>query len=296
MSTASIGIVTVRGNDYPPTARLAQAAAQRGCRSIRINPYTVWPAFENGRPTLMGNPAAHGLSAVMPRQGAEIKDACLPLLDHFEKMGLPVINSLRAVCLARHKFFTLQTLAAAGLPVLDTIFITAESGLTEALTFFGRAGAVVKPVSGRQGADLQLMHDTDALGATLRSELERGRGVLVQRFLSPAGRRDLRLLVIGGRVIAAMQLRPVSGDFRANAHQGGRGESILVTAEETHLALRATAALGLEIAGVDLMIAADGRAFVGEVNYAPGFRLLESVTGVDVAGAMLEYVLSRIAP
>ncbi len=293
--TTLIGIITVRGGDYPPTARLAQAAADRGCGVALINPYTVWPAFRQGRPVLLGHPAALGLSAVLPRQGAEIKEASLPLLLHFEKMGLPVINAQAAVIVARHKFFTLQTLAAAGLPVLDTVFVSARDGLHEALACFGDAGAVVKPISGRQGRDVRRLLAGDAPGERLLAELDRGRGLLVQRYLPPEGRLDLRVVVIGGKIVAAMRLEPVAGEFRANAHQGGQGRPVHLSAAEADLALRSAAALGLEIAGVDLMIAADGRPVVNEVNYSPGFRMLESATGADVAGAMIDYTLGRIA-
>jgi ribosomal protein S6--L-glutamate ligase len=289
-----IGILTVRGPDYHPTRRLAQAARERGCRVLSIHPYTVWPSIEDGRPMLSGNPVARCLDAVMPRQGAEIRDACLPLIGHFERMGVPVINSQKAVELARHKFFTLQTVAAAGLPVVPTIFAPASEGLRQALAGFGAAGAVVKPVSGRQGGGVRRLQAGDAPPPQVISELDKGNGILVQQYIEPAGRRDLRVLIIGGHAAAAMSLSPVEGDFRANFHLGGRAQAVEPAPDITAMAERAAVCLGLQIAGVDLMIDAAGRAYVNEVNYAPGFRALEAATGRDVAGAMIDYVLCVI--
>jgi ribosomal protein S6--L-glutamate ligase len=289
-----IGVITVRGPDYHPTRRLSIAAQERGCRILPIHPYTVWPFIEDGRPVLLGDPIARCLDAVMPRQGAEIRDACLPLIGHLERMGVPVINSQKAVELARHKFFTLQTVAAAGLPVVPTIFAPAMEGLRQALAGFGDAGAVVKPVSGRQGGGVSRLRPGDAPSPQVVSELDQGRGILVQQYIDPAGRRDLRVLIIGGHAAAAMSLSPAEGDFRANFYLGGRAQAVDPGPDIVAMAERAAGCLGLQIAGVDLMIDAAGRAYVNEVNYAPGFRALEAATGRDIAGAMIDYVLRVI--
>lgn len=289
-----IGVITVRGPDYHPTRRLGQAAQERGCRILPIHPYTVWPTIEDGRPALLGDPNARHLDAVMPRQGAEIRDACLPLIGHLERMGVPVINSQKAVELARHKFFTLQAVAAAGLPVVPSIFAPAMDGFRQALAGFGAAGAVVKPVSGRQGGGVCRLRPGDAPPPQVVSELDKGHGILVQQFIEPAGRRDLRVLIIGAHAAAAMSLSPVEGDFRANFHLGGRAQAIDPPSDIAATAERAAVCLGLQIAGVDLMIDAAGCVYVNEVNYAPGFRALEAATGRDIAGAMIDYVLRVI--
>ena len=289
-----IGLLTVRGMDYPPTRRLSEAAEPRGCRIVAINPYTVWPVFEEGRPALAGDPEVPALDAAMPRQGAEIRDASLPLIGHLAQMGVPVINSRAAVERARNKFFTLQSLVAARLPVVDTVFVSAPEGLPYALDRFKADGAVVKPISGRQGAGICRMAPGDPLPPDLRAELDNRRGVLVQRFIPPEGRQDLRVLIIGGRLTAAMGLQPAAGDFRANIHLGGRGHLVELPPATVSIARRAAFALDLEIAGVDLMVDAHGGVFVNEVNYTPGFRGLEAATGKDIAAAMIDYVLGVI--
>jgi ribosomal protein S6--L-glutamate ligase len=291
-SEKRIGVLTVRGADYPPTRRLIEAAGQREWRVVPIDPYRLWPGFREGRPVLLGEGADTVLDAVMPRQGAEIKDACLPLISHMAQMGIRVINGRWAIVCARHKFFTLQALAAAGLPVARTVFAAAVDGVEAAMAGCGDWGAVLKPVSGRQGKSICRFRQGDDLPPDLAAELTAGRGVLVQEYLSPEGRRDYRVLVIGGEVAGAMGLAPSSPqEFRANVHLGGQGHAVDLSKELAEMAVRAASAVGLEIAGVDLIVAADGRHIVNEVNYSPGFRGLEAATGKDIAGAMIDYVV-----
>lgn len=294
MDPIDIGVITVRGPDYHPTRRLIEAAAQRGCRILPMHPYRIWPACLNGQPALIGHPEVAQIRAVMPRQGAEIKDACLPLIAHFEQMGLAVINTRKAIEGVRNKYAALQTLTAARLPVVDTIFINAREGLAAVWQHFGPEVAVVKPVSGRQGANIALFKQGDRLTDGLNAELDRGRGLLFQRFISPRGRSDLRVLVVGGRVAGAMALTPPAGEFRANYHLGAAGRSIRLAPEVEALALQAVRVMDLKIAGVDLMIDSAQRTYINEVNYAPGFRGLEAVTGRDMAGVMIDYVMSVV--
>lgn len=290
-SEKCIGVISVRGADYHPTRRLAEAAKAKGWRVVPVHPYRIYPAYHLGRPVLLGEDAAIDLQAVLPRQGAEIKDACLPLIGHMARMGIKVINRREAIECARHKFFTLQALAAVGLPVARTLFIPAVEGVDQAMVAFGTLGAVLKPVSSRQGRGICRFMPGEPLPSDLEQELAAGRGILVQEYVPPEGRRDYRVLVIGRRVAGAMLLQPALNDFRANVHLGGEGSAVDLSEEISDMAVRAASAIGLEIAGVDLMVAADGKHFVNEVNYAPGFRGLEAATGKDIAGAMIEYVL-----
>ncbi len=289
-----IGVITIRGADYHPTLRMAEAAEQRGWGVMPIHPYRLWPAYQEGRPVLLGKDADMTFDAIMPRQGAEIKDACLPLIGHMAQMGIRVINCREAIECARHKFFTLQALADAGLPVAPTLFAAAADGVREAMVGFGTRGAVLKPVSGRQGRGICRLMLGETLPPDLEEELAAGRGVLVQAYIPPEGRRDYRVLVIGGQVAGAMRLAPAPNDFRANVHLGGQGSAVELNEELADMAVRSASAVGLEIAGVDLMVDADGKRFVNEVNYAPGFRGLEAATGKDIAGVMIDYVIGVI--
>ena len=118
----------------------------------------------------------------------------------------------------------------------------------------------------------------------------------MQRFIPPQGRRDIRVLVVGGRVVGAMSLTPRAGDFRANYHLTGTATAVNLDPSLAALATKAAAAVGLDVAGVDLVIPEDGGAMVLEVNYSPGFQGLEAVTGIDIAGAILDHVVHRVTP
>jgi ribosomal protein S6--L-glutamate ligase len=293
--TKGIAVLTVRGADYPPTRRLIEAARPRNVRVVPIHPYHVLPGYNLGRPIVHGLPADLSLKAVLPRQGAEIKSACLPLIAHFEHMGICVINGLSSILIVRNKFLSLQALSAAGLPVPETFFAASVQGCAQARQRLSPQPAVLKPVSGRQGAGLHLLQPRASLPRDFVDALEAGRGVLIQEFVSPSQRRDIRAFVVGGKVEATVALTPLPGDFRANFHAGARAAAVKVSAQLEELAVAAAQALGLEIAGVDLMVLPDGRAMVVEANYAPGFRGLEAATGMDIAGLILDYVLGRIA-
>ena len=289
----NIAIISVRGEDYHPSRRLMEAAAQRqACASV-IHPYHMLPGVLNGRSLLGVPPPAERFDVVLPRQGAEIKTACLPLIAHFEHLGIPVINGLQAILTVRHKYLALQALTAAGLPVPDTLYIGEAKYFNAALDHLPSGPVVVKPISGRQGSGIFCLQPGQALPEACKGELDSGRGLLLQTFIAPEQRRDVRALVVGDRVVGAMLLTPRPGEFRANYHLGSSSKSFNLSPDTTTMAIRAARALGLAIAGVDLMLLEDGRQLIIEVNYAPGFRGLEEATGLDVAGAIIDYALAR---
>ena len=291
--TPNIAIISVRGQDYHPSRRLIEAAAQRGARATVIHPYHMLPAVLDGRVLLGGPAGGERFDVVLPRQGAEIKTACLPLIAHFERSGIPVINGLQAILTVRHKYLALQVLAAAGLPVPDTIYIGEAKYFSAALERLPPGPVVVKPISGRQGSGIVCLQPGQALPDESKAELDNGRGLLLQAFIAPEMRQDVRALVVGETVVGAMALTPRSGEFRANFHLGSASQPIRLPSETAAMAVKAARAVGLAIAGVDLMLLKNNRCLVIEVNYAPGFRGLEQATGLDVAGAIIDYALAR---
>ena len=292
--TWRIGIITVKGPDYHPSQRLTEAGRSRGAEVVLINPYDCALTHRNGRSGMLPEEIVEGLDAVIPRQGAEIKTASLAVIAHFEQMGLCVINNLAAITKVRNKYFAYQTLAAAGLDMPETVYATSLATCQLARQRFAPLASVVKPISGRQGTGVHRLDDRIALPADIIAELEAKRGVLVQAYIEPFKRRDLRILVVGGQIVGAVSLEPPQGDFRANVHIGGKASPIDLPDRWARAACRAVEALGLDIAGVDIMIPADGDPMVVEVNYSPGFRGLETATGIDVAGRMMDYVLTVV--
>ena len=286
-----IGIVTVRDPLYHPNRRLLEAARARGHEAVLLHPYRAWPGVRDGRPVLVGPPA--GLDVVLPRQGSEVRDSCLVLLRQLRLLGVQVVNGPGAVAVSRDQFLTLQALLEAGVPVPDTVFINAAGALEAAVAGVGGYPVVLKLPRGRKGEGVALARGPGEARRLAAGWLDPGRGLLVQRFVPPEGRRDVRGLVIGDRVAAALALRPGPGDFRANFRRSRGAEAVRPEPGLADALLGAARAVGLEIAGVDAVVDARGDVRVLEVNYAPGFEGMEEVTGRDVAGEIVDHAAGR---
>ncbi len=287
-ASMNIGIVTVKEKDYHPNRRLLEAAAVRGHRATLVHPYWSWPAVVGGRLQFAGRPV--DVDLLLPRQGAEIGDSSLSLIEQAAQAGIAVVNGPEAVRLAAGKYRTCRTLAAAGIPVPDTVLINTPDAAAVAAETVGGFPAVVKPVSGRQGEGVFLADDAASCRRHLESVGNLKSGIVLQRFIAPAGRRDLRILVLGEETAGAAVMRPKEGDFRSNFHLSGYAQPAVPEEATALLAVSAVRALGLQIAGVDVVIDRLGRPWIMEVNYSPGFEGLEAATGLDIAGAMVEYL------
>ncbi len=287
----NIGIITVRGPDYPPNFRLCEAAQEQGHRATLIHPYRTWPFLGKGSFGIIPDDTEMP-DIVLPRQGATLGDACLSLIRHFGLMGIPVVNGMDAIRKTKDKFLSLQALQAESLPVPDTLLVNAAEGLPFAVSRLGGFPVVVKPVSSRQGTGVELVKDRDQLMAT-GERLDRRTGLLVQRFIPPEGRRDVRVITLGNQAAGAAEFSPNPGDFRGNFHLSGKSRPVAPEPGILNLALRAAKALDLEISGVDILLDKKQGPLVVEVNYSPGFRGLEAATGLDIAGAMVRYLWTR---
>jgi len=290
----NIGILTVRDRAYHPNRRLLETAEGKGHRAFLIHPYRLWPVIAKQVLGVTRKASFTPPDVVLPRQGAEIGVSSRVLINQLDLMGIPLVNNPAAIRLTSNQFLTLQALAAAGVPVPDTLFINAGECLDLDANSPIDYPVVVKQINGRQGSGVALAHSRTELERLVAAQLDRTRGLLLQRFIAPDGRQDIRALVIGGRVTAAMRLIPSPGEFRANFHLGARSRMHNLTDATARVAAAAAAATGLDIAGVDLIIEADGRIQVIEVNYAPGFRGLEAATGLDIASAIIDHAVAVI--
>jgi ribosomal protein S6--L-glutamate ligase len=294
-----VGIITARDADYHPNRRLLEAGASLGVKVALLNPFHLWSGLNSGHPLAAGLPQLEKCKILLPRVGATISDYSLSLLRHLEMMGHRLVNGSTAINICRNKFHTLQTLSASGLPVLDTYMVNSQAGYADAVKRLHGPPVVVKLVSSRQGAGVFLVeepgHDPLLGDDRLSSIMEQRQGVLVQRFLPSKGRRDVRVFVLGEENAWAMEVEPLPGEFRANIHLGGTGKVMVLDDELLGLAQRARKAVGLDIAGVDLMQDSAGSWWLGEVNFTPGFQGLERATGVDIAVRMLQFSLEEPA-
>lgn len=290
-----IGIITVRGQQYHPNRRLAEAAGEYGHEVILIHPYRNWPAIENGHFELVNLPKGAFPDAVLPRQGSTLGDSCLLLIEHFSKMGVPVINSSKAIRVAKNQFLSLQKLAAAGIQIPETVFINAPDGFAPAISQLGGFPVVAKQVSSRQGTGVMLLKTDEDVNGCIDKHLDNCNGMIVQKFIPLRGRRELRVLVIGDKIVGAMEMIPKNGDFRGNYHLSGISRPAKLTPLIQKMAIQSAAAADLEIVGVDLITNAKGETVVIEINYSPGFKGMESATGLNIAGQMIDYIVQRHA-
>jgi RimK family alpha-L-glutamate ligase len=211
----------------------------------------------------------------------------MDLLHTLQARGVRVLNPPRAVETCVDKYLTTARLDATGLPVPPTVTCQHADAALEAFAALG-GDVVVKPLFGSEGRGMVRISDPEMAWRTFRT-LERTQGVLyLQQFVRHPG-WDLRIFVLGGRILAAMR-RHARADWRTNVAQGGTAESVSVGPEEASLALKAATALRAIVAGVDLLPRPGGGWYVIEVNAVPGWRTLAPVTGVDVAGAVVEHL------
>ncbi|MBI5495836.1 MAG: RimK family alpha-L-glutamate ligase [Deltaproteobacteria bacterium] len=277
------------------TRRLCEAADALGLALRVVDPTRVVPGWDASGPFLAdGRGRLHPPAVVLPRLGARSGRTSTAVVEQLEAMGVTTLNPAAALWVARDKLWCAQRLVAAGLPVPAAAVVRPGMPLGVAVEAAGGFPVVVKPVRGSHGVGVMLAADAAQLQAQVGALAEAGEDVLVQRFIAEGAGVDTRVLVVGGRAVAAMERRARRGDFRANVHQGARTCGVPLTAALRAMAERTARAVGLGVAGVDLMHGADGPVVL-EVNASPGLRGIESATGVDVAGAIIRLVARHCA-
>lgn len=272
------------------TRRLVEAGRQRGHVVRVLDPLRCYMRIDAGRFDLRyKGRTLSGFDAVIPRIGASVTRYGTAVLRQFELMGCHTPNPSDAILRARDKLRAHQLLAAHGIDLPATVFGDNPDDTSDLLALLGAPPHVIKLNEGSQGAGVML---TEKLSAS-QSVVEALRGLyasfVVQEFVEEAQGADLRCFVVGERVVAAMRRQAPEGDFRSNLHRGGQAAAATATAEQAAVAVRAAATLGLAVAGVDLIGSARG-PLVLEVNSTPGLEGIEQVSGVDIAGAIVELV------
>ena len=236
-------------------------------------------------------PADAVIVRTMPPGSLEQVVFRMDVLHRWQAGGTRVLNSPAALETCIDKYLATAKLAGAGLPVPETVVCQHGDAAMEALITLG-GDVVVKPLFGSEGRGMVRVSDPESAWRAFRT-IERLQSVLyLQKFIPHEG-CDLRAFVLGGRVLTAMRRRS-NGDWRTNVAQGAKGEPIRLNKEEEGLALRAAQAVGAAACGVDLLPGRDGRMYVLEVNAVPGWRALAPVTGIDVAGALVEYLCEHV--
>jgi ribosomal protein S6--L-glutamate ligase len=223
---------------------------------------------------------------LVPRIGPGFDASGSDLVRAFQRAGVVCLNSGDAIALARHKGLTADRLKAAGVDHVPTTYLDDLAALEHFLGLHMHWPLVIKPARGSGGRGVVLCVDLVTAQTAAEPWLAAGQGVVVQPFIAEADGSDLRVWVIGSKVAAAMRRQAPNGEFRANLHQGGQARAIELTSNEKTLAVQAASALGLEVAGVDILRSRRGPVVL-ELNASPGLAGIEAATGVDLADLMV---------
>lgn len=281
-----------RNSKLYSTRRLVEAARSRGHAVRVLDPLRCYMRIANDRLALhyKGKPLAD-YDAVIPRIGASITRYGTAVLRQFEGMGCRTPNTADAINKARDKLHAHQILAQAGVGMPITVFGDNPDDTNDLLKLLGPPPHVIKLGLGTQGAGVMLTEKPSASRAAIEALRGLDAHFFVQEFIEEAKGADLRCLVVGGQVIASMRRQAPEGDFRSNLHRGGRAEKVEASLEEKAAAVQAAAAMGLGVAGVDIIRAARG-PLVLEVNSTPGLEGIEGACGKWIAEAIVDQAVS----
>ena len=278
------------------TRRLREAGEKQGHDVKVINYLRCYMNITSHRPSIVYNgKPLEDFDAIIPRIGASKTFYGTAVVRQFEVMGVFSTNESQAISRSRDKLRSLQILARDGIGLPVTGFAHATQDIDGLIETVGGAPLVIKLLEGTQGIGVVLAETYQAAKSVIEAFRGLDANILVQEFIAEAKGSDLRCLVVGGKVIAAMKRQGAEGEFRSNLHRGGQAENIKLTPEERSTAVRAAKAMGLRVAGVDLLRSNHGPV-VMEVNSSPGLEGIEKTTGADVAGKIIDYIAKNALP
>jgi len=275
------------------TSRLVLAARARSHKVDVVDPLGLQIVVARGSPGLRrAGERLPRYRAVIPRIGVSITDYGRSVLRQLERQGVAALNGSEAIGLARDKVRCLGLLSRHRIAVPRTVCTRSLGGIDAALRLVGGCPAIVKLHHGTQGIGTMLAETPESLYALIETLWAMGQEIVLQQYIRESRGRDLRAVVVGGKLIAAMRRQAQPGEFRANLHRGGMGERVTLPRRYRNCAVKAARLVGLDVAGVDLLEARQG-PMVAEVNSSPGLEGIELATGTDVAAAIIELAEQR---
>ncbi len=290
-----IAILSRNPNLYS-TRRLAEAVVARGHEVKVIDTLLCYMTIASQRPTIhYKGEELTGFDAVIPRIGASITFYGTAVVRQFEMMNVYSVNESVAISRSRDKLRSLQLLARKGIGLPVTGFAHSTKYTNDLISRVGGAPLVVKLLEGTQGIGVVLTETKKASESVIEAFRGLKAQILVQEFIKEAGGADIRCFVIGDKVVAAMMRQGAEGEFRSNLHRGGKASVVKLTPEERSTAVRSAKIMGLNVAGVDILRSNHGPV-VMEVNSSPGLEGIETATGKDVAGLIVQFIEKQARP
>lgn len=290
-----IGILSRNKNLYS-TKRLVQAGIERGHEVKVVDTLNCYMDITSSKPAVWyKGEKLEGFDAMIPRIGASITNYGMAVIRQFEMMGVFCLTESVALGRSRNKLRALQLLSRKDIGMPVTGFAHNLDNTKDLVKLVGGAPLVVKLLEGTQGRGVVLAETAKAAESVIDAFRELHADFLVQEFIKEAGGSDVRCLVIGNKVVAAMERTAQAGEFRSNLHRGGSALLTKLTPKERKTALLAAQTLGLRVSGVDILRSSRG-PLVMEVNSSPGLAGIETATGKDVAGSIIQYVEENAKP
>ncbi|MDP9035575.1 MAG: RimK family alpha-L-glutamate ligase [Myxococcota bacterium] len=277
------------------TSRLVLAARSRSHEVTVVDPLDLRIVISRGRPSLyLGDGPAPHADLVLPRIGASITNYGLAVVRQFDLMGVPVLNTALAIARSRDKLRAMQLLTKKNIDVPVTVCARTPEAIGQALAQVGGAPCIVKLQQGAQGIGTMIAETPQAVTSLLETLWAMGQDIVLQQYIAEAKGRDLRVLVVGGRVVASMRRQAKAGEFRSNLHRGGLGVRAALDEQCRRAAIAAARVMGLEVAGVDMLETRDGPKIL-EINSSPGLEGIERASGIDVAAAIVAHAERYLA-
>ena len=282
-------LILSRNASLYSTSRLVLAARARGHEVTVADPLDFHVVVSRGRPSLfLGDASAPRADLVIPRIGASITNYGLAVVRQFDMMGVPVLNTAVAIARSRDKLRALQLLTKKDIDVPTTVCARTPDSIDLALRLVGGTPAIVKLQQGTQGIGTMIAETPQAVSSLLETLWAMGQDIILQEYIAESRGRDLRAIVVGNRVVAAMRRQARAGEFRSNRHRGGAGVRVKLDPRYALAAVAAVKVMGLEIAGVDMLESRQGPKIL-EINSSPGLEGIERTSGIDVAGAIVAH-------
>lgn len=278
------------------TKRLKEAGEARSHEMKVINYLRCYMNITSHKPSIIyRHQPLEDFDAIIPRIGASRTFYGTAVVRQFEVMGVFSVNESQAISRSRDKLRCLQILARQGIGLPVTGFAHGTEDIDGLIETVGGPPLVIKLLEGTQGIGVVLAETYQAAKSVIEAFRGLNANILVQEYIKEAKGADIRCLVVGEKVVASMKRQGAEGEFRSNLHRGGKAEKIKLTPEERSTAIRSAKAMGLKVAGVDLLRSNHGPVIM-EVNSSPGLEGIEKATGVNVAEKIIEFIEKNAAP
>ncbi len=284
-----------RGPQLYSTQSLIRAGIKRGHEMHVVDHTRCSLVLERDRPRILYQGyRLERFDAVIPRIGASVTSIGASVISQFENMNVFVAANAAALIEARDKLRCLHRLAQHGIQIPKTLFVASGQNMQAAVSQLGGLPVVVKLLEGTHGIGVILAETFRTVESTVEAFQRLNNRVMLQEFIREARGRDVRVLVVNNQVVASMERQARPGEFRSNLHRGGSARQVKLTPEEQELAVRVVQIMGLHVGGVDFLRSERG-PLIMEVNASPGLEGIETVTGINVAGRIIQFIEETLA-